>query len=265
MPPRSDALPAPRNGLFARARASALSAVGWVRQLLSPLDADAIATSGGIGARPDYSALQSMSAMAAFPWVRVCIQAKMDDIAGVPLVAVRGEAETEPVRSHPFLDLMRRPAPGVTETVFRRQLVLDLGLAKNVFLWLREVPGGWELRRLHPEHCAPEIGRNGEQVGWIYRRSKRLPLTSVWHIRDASWQDDDAALFGEPITRPAHEGLLAVRSARRHAALQAEQGRPDFILTLPDTAAIGPGGVERIRDRYADSMTSCSSPAAAAS
>lgn len=247
MTPRPSDLPTVRPGLVERA-------IGWVRQLLSPLDREIGFASGGIGAAPDYSALKALSAMAAFPWIRTCAEAKCTDVAGVPLVAVRGGNETLPLEGrHPFLDLIRRPSPGVTETVLRRQLVLDFEIAQNAYLWLRKVPDGWELHRLHPEHVRIVRGRDGVQAGWLYR-GKPLSLLDVWHVPGLSWQDDHNGLFGEPITRPLGEGLLAVRSARRHATKQAEQGRPDLFITLPENAGAGPTVAKGIRDGYAESM-----------
>ena len=148
----------PRAGFVGRLR---LRAEGWLRQLLAPIDVP-FSTSDGVTSTPSpgYRQLTAMSSLAAFPWVRACVRAKVDDVGGLPLVAARGAEE---IPDHPFLNLIRRPSPGVTGTELRRQLEADLVLTGNWYLWLLATPDGWELHRLHPEWMRANV-RDGRVV-----------------------------------------------------------------------------------------------------
>jgi phage portal protein BeeE len=244
-------MPAPANqletrpGLFARLR---LTVDGWVRQLLAPIDVPVWSGGAGMQVQPQYPASRSMSALASFAWVRACTRAKCDDVGGLPLVAVRGRGQTEQLPDHPFLGLMRRPSPGVTETVFRRQLEADLVLTGNCYLWLRSTPLGWELHRLHPAHMSADV-RKGMLVGWVYAGERRLSLREVYHVRDVSWSDDLTALYGESAIRTLHDGLVGVKAARRHVAVQADRGRPDVVIGV-DSSAAGGVAVDKIGEGY---------------
>lgn len=234
-----------RPGLFGRIR---LAATEWVRQLLAPVD---VTVWGGASTAvaQDYPAIQSMSALAAFPWVRACVRAKVDDVGGLPLVAVRGRGQTEQLPDHPFLALMRRPSPGVTETVFRRQLEADLALTGNAYVWLRRTADGWELHRLHPSHMAA-IVEGGIQIGWRYAGTRTLSAREVFHVHDVSWSDTLTALYGESAIRTLHDGLTGVRAARRHAAKQADRGRPDILITID--AQAGASNAQTVGEQYED-------------
>jgi phage portal protein BeeE len=235
----------PRPGLFRRLR---LTVDGWVRQLLAPIDIPVWSGGGGSMVQPQYPALRSMSALAAFAWVRACTRAKVDDVGGLPLIAVRGRGQTEQIDDHPFLRLMRRPSPGVTETVLRRQVEADLVLTGNAFLWLRMTLDGPELHRLHPSHMSATVTR-GVITGWVYAGDRKLSVREVYHVRDVSWSDDLTALYGESAIRTLHDGLTGVRASRKHVATQANRGRPDIIISV-DTAAAGQQGVDKIGEGY---------------
>jgi phage portal protein BeeE len=245
MPPRANELEK-QPGLLGRLR---LTAERWVQQLLAPIDIPVWGGGGGgTVVSPGYPHLRSMSALAAFPWVRACVRAKVDDVGGLPLIAVRGRGLTEQLLDHPFLALMRNPSPGVTETVLRRQLEADLVLTGNAFLWLRRTALGFELHRLHPSHMKPVVSR-GLLVGWRYADEKPLSTLEVYHVRDVSWSDDLTMIFGESAIRTLHEGLVGVQAARRHTARQADRGRPDVIIGV-DTAAGGQQAIDKIGESY---------------
>lgn len=231
---------AERPGLIARLRERL---DGWVRQVLAPTEVSVWSGGAGSAVRPQYPALRSMAALAGFAWVRACVRAKVDDTGGLPLVATRGRGQTEQLADHPFLALMRDPSPGITETVFRRQLEADLVLTGNAYLWLLSTADGWELHRLHPSHVSAELDKRGRIVRWRVQGERLIPASQVWHVRDVSWSDDLTALYGESPIRTLHEGLVGVRAARRHAAKQADRGRPDVILSLDS-----PGGDKAPRE-----------------
>lgn len=240
---------APKPGLWSRLTATM---TGWVKQLLAPIDVPF--STGGVSTpvEPGYRQLTAMSASAAFPWVRACVRAKVDDVGGLPLVAVRGTRVTEQLDDHPFLRLMRNPSPGVTETVLRRQWEADLSLTGNAYAWLRAVGDWWELHRLHPEHVKPVVS-GGIIVAWMYG-DRRLSVREVWHVRDISWSADLTAVFGESAIRTLHEGLTSVQASRKAATAAAKRGRPDVIFSLPKDSALGPDAASKINGAYAEAM-----------
>lgn len=241
----------PTGGLWSRLTSTV---TGWVRQLLAPIDVP-FSTSGGaaIEVEPGYRQLTALSAMAAFPWPRACIRAKCDDVGGLKLVAVTGGRISRQLDDHPFLELMRHPSPGISETVLRRQLEADFGAAGNAYIWLRSVRDGWELHRLHPEHCKA-IVQEGMLVGWRYG-ARRLSIMEVYPIRDICWSADLTAVYGESAIRTLHEGLVAVQEARKAATAAAKRGRPDVIFSLPENSALGPEAASDINGAYAEAMS----------
>ena len=243
---------APPTGLWSRLTATV---TGWVRQLLAPIDVPFSTGGTAVQVEPGYRQLTAMSAMAVFPWPRACIRAKCDDVGGLPLVAVvalAGNRITEQLDDHPFLRLIRNPSPGITETVFRRQLEADFGLAGNAYIWLRAVGDGWELHRLHPEHTKPEV-RSGVIVAWRYG-DRRLSVREVFPIRDICWSADLTAVFGESAIRTLDAGLRAVQSSRDAATKAAARGRPDVIFSVPKESGLGAKAASEINDAYAQAM-----------
>lgn len=226
----------------------------WVRQLLAPID---VAVSGGWGGAfarvwPSYNRRKALSASAAFAWVRAATRAKVDDVGGLPIIAVRGVEGEERVPDHPFLRLIKRPSPGVTKTRLIRQLEADLMLTGDLYLWLKVLgPNDFEVYRLHPNHVSAEV-TNGVQTGWRYGE-KFLSLLEVFHTHDISWSDDLTMLFGESAIRTLHDALTAVKQFRQHIANQSEQGRPDVVITLEGNSN-GNNGPDKVRDAYEQSM-----------
>lgn len=248
MTPRANALEtAP--GFLSRVR---MRVEGWVRRLLAPIDVPFSTSTFGTMVAPQYDQRTAMSTLAKHPWVRVCTRAKVDDVGGLPLVAIagglRGDSEGEQLRDHPFLALMRKPSPGVTETILRRQLEADLVLTGNAYLWLRQGPLGPELYRLHPSHMRADVVE-GRIVRWRYAQKELSPL-EVWHVHDISWSDDLTALYGETAIRTLHNGLSAVYETRAYAATQARRGRPDMLLTFPKDSGLGAEGANAVKEIY---------------
>lgn len=234
-----------RAGVFDRLRHRFES---WVRQAFSPVTIPySMAGTGQI--RQAFNARTAMSSLARHPWVRACTRARCDDIGGLGLVVTdHGKL----VLDHPFHRLIRNPSPGVTQTVFTRQLEADLLLAGNCYLWLLPVGDWWELHRLHPNHVTAIVDR-GRQIGWDYC-GRTLSMLEVFHVHDVSWQDDPTGMFGESAIRTLKDGLEAVAAARKHATKQADRGRPDVILSFPDNAGVGDLAATTVKDAYIESV-----------
>lgn len=239
--------------LLVRAR---LAVESWIRYLLPPIPVSGFASAGdpALPVEPEYDQRSAMSALATHPWVRACARAKADDIGGLPIVVVAGRAGTDQVDDHPIFDLFRQPAPGVSWVVLLRQLVVDFVLTGNAYLWLRAVSDGYELHRLHPEHTRAIMTPSGVIVGWQYGAATKLRPTEVWHVRDASWTGELAAIYGESPLRPLAPGLAAIRSARGFATRQAGRGRPDVVITYPVNASFGPAGLKEAVQSYRTAM-----------
>lgn len=246
----NDLVTTERGGLFAGLRARA---EGYLRQLLAPIETP-ITAGYGVPAEPPFPPRLAMSALAAFPWVRACVRAKCDDVGGLRLVVTQGADGTDQVADHPVLRLLRRPSPGVTRTRLLRQIVLDLALAGNAYLWLRSTgPDEWELHRLHPEQVRADV-RRGVLVGWVYGGERRLSVAEVFHVADVSWNDDLSALYGESPIRTLKDGLTTVRKTREFAARQAGKGRPDAVITYPAGAQLGPKGLREVVTEWTTAM-----------
>ncbi len=222
---------APIPSLFGRLRARI---EGYVRQLLSPADVAVWGGGGAIMQRPRYDLRTAMSSLAAFPWVRAAVRARCDDVGGLPIRARRVGSDTWEERD-PFLELLKRPSPGVTQTVFVRQLEAYLSTCGNAYIWLYQGPAGYELHALHPSHVSADI-TDGRLSSWRYGTMKLSPL-EVFHIRDISWSDDLSAIFGASAIQTLHDGLEASQASRRHAASTAKKGRPDVVLTVDGQGA----------------------------
>lgn len=234
-----------RAGVFGRLR---LQFERWVRQAFSPVTIPySMAGTGQV--RQAFNARTAMSSLAVHPWVRACTRARCDDIGGLPLV-VTDNGKLVP--DHPFSRLIRNPSPGVTRTVFTRQLEADLLLAGNCYMWLVPVGDWWELHRLHPNHVTARVDR-GRQIGWDYCERK-LSMLEVFHVHDVSWQDDPSGMFGESAIRTLKDGLRAVQAARQHATAQADRGRPDVIMSFPENAGVGDQAATVVKDAYMESV-----------
>lgn len=217
---------APVPTLLGRLRARA---EGWLKQLLSPADVAVWGGGAAIMQRPRYDPRTAMSASAAFAWVRAAVRVRCDDVGGLPLRARRVGSDDFEQRD-PFLDLLKRPSPGVTQTVFIRQLEADLSLTGTAYIWLLRAPEGLELHRLHPSHMSANI-TGGRLVSWNYG-TQELSRLDVYVVRDISWSDDLSAIFGASAIQTLHDALTAVQAARRHAAKTADRGRPDVVISV---------------------------------
>lgn len=229
-----------------------LTAEGWVRQMLAPIDVP-YGSSTFLQVQQPFPARRALGAIASNPWVRACIRAKCDDVGGLPLIAVTGRGKTDQLDDHPFLRVMRRPSPGMTETRLRRQLIADIGTTGNVVAWLRRVDGGYEVHRLHPELVKPDI-RNGVITRWTTSGGQHLSPLEVFHTADVTIAEDATGVWGESPIRTLWNGLQAVRNAREFAAKQAARGRPDMVFSFPKDSGLGPDAATKISQAYARSV-----------
>lgn len=196
--------------------------------------------SASVAREPGYSALQAMSAYAAFPWVKACVTAKSVDLSGLPLKLTRGSgASMETIDEHEVLDLIGAPSTRVGGLLFRRQQWVDLDLAGNWYALQIGGPKPTSLLRMHPGRVRIQPMPDG-QVDF-YQYDQRGGVTNydwsvVLHARGPSWEDSPTGLFGSGLIRALHNDLTADLAASEASAKSSKKGRPDAIISPKDSA-----------------------------
>ena len=185
--------------------------------------------------RPDYSPLNSMSALAAFPWVRACVDSISSDITKLPIRAIRGRgADAEPLDSHPAIELIEQPSSRVPGILLRRQLIVDLVLTGSAYILIAGSPEPRALIRLHPERVriipSPD-GQPGEYEYSGHGHITRYGHDQVLHIRQTSWAANPSNLYGTGAIQALHNDLQTDLAASKLAAESAVTGLPTGILS----------------------------------
>ena len=211
--------------------------------------------SPAFGALPSYDIEDSMSAMAALPWVYACVQARTEDMAGLPIrLSKRGTKRDKAIESHPFLDLLTAPTTWQIEEEWRRQLYIDLDLCQNAFaLMLWQGSRVVSIPRLHPERIVIRPGPHGGPEAYEYQGAGVMELyapSTIMHVCGPSWQADPRGLWGTGRIQPLHDTLTADRAIDRNAAKTAGSGRPDIILSPKEGETFGATQVEKLRELW---------------
>ncbi len=213
----------------------------------------------GVAAAPGYSALQAMSAFAAFPWVKACVKAKATDLSGLPLKVIRGTGpDAETITDHPVLDLLARPSTRINGLLFRRQLWVDLDLSGNWYGLMLGPQRPTSILRLHPCRVNVLSSADGQVDRYQYDQRgmvARYPWDCILHMRGPSWEDDPKGLFGTGLIRALHNDLIADLAAQKTASKAARKGRPDSIVRPKDSKdRWTPTQVDLIRNAIMDQL-----------
>lgn len=190
-----------------------------------------------------YPTKNSMSAMAAFPWVRACVLAKADDLSGLKVRVMRnGEA----VENHPLSAILIQPASRTTWREWCRQAVVDYELSGNHYSL---IAGGVSLLRMHPNKTNPVPQPDGQVQGYRYEANgKTYAWEDVLHVRNASWSDGIESIGGEGSIRALHADLTAELAAKTMAAETAKRGRLEGVFTPKDSeTAWGPERISKFK------------------
>jgi HK97 family phage portal protein len=189
------------------------------------------------GVDPGYEPADSMSAFAAFPWVRACVMAIAEDLSGLPVVVKRGKGKKAVrVDDHPVIALLDNPNTQTDAQLYRMQLVVDLELTGTKYELMlsasqrRMDPAA--LERLHPQRTKPVTNERGKISGFLYDGGGELTTYdagAVLYGRLPSWEDDARSLLGTGAIQSLHDELTAELAASKRAAEQAKRGRPDAI------------------------------------
>ena len=186
---------------------------------------------------PAYDPETALSAFAAFPWVRACITAKVEDLAALPRYVMVGHGDNaERFDDHPVLGLLRRPNPNENGVIFTRQRLVDLFLSGNAMRAVAGVALGEpvSLHRLHPDLWDPELDAHGGIASWQGESaSNSFPATEVLHDRYPSWVNDGRMVLGESPIRSLDRDLTTDLNAAKLAARLSATGQPRMMLT-PD-------------------------------
>lgn len=199
----------------------------------APKEFDGGATAAGdTGVRDDYPTEASMSAMAAFPFVRAALFAKVQDISGLPVVVKdrKGSVKTD----GPMVRLLEQPASRTMWRWFIAQMVLDFELTGDAFAVLVGGPSVYSLHRLHP-NATSVVPENDMQIAaYSYDaggKEQRYAWETVLHVRGQSWQDGVKQLVGEGAIRCLHETLSADLAARKQRKKTSRRGHFDFVVS----------------------------------
>ena len=207
----------------------------WVRRFFVPVQGG-VSSAAETPVSPGYPTENSMSALAAFPWVWAAVRAVAYDLAGLPLIAVRTNPDgTKTPVSDPALELLRAPSARCTGRLLRLQIVTDLTLTGNGYLWHPTMVGDLDpIMRLHPGLTKPNMGGLGFVLSYSYQGTRTIPWDEIIHIRDVSWQDNIEAALGESAIRCLHDDLTSSKAAKKNAANTAKRGTPEFLITAKD-------------------------------
>lgn len=221
-----------------------------------PMLADTAGSSSDVmGAREMYDARNALSAIAAFPWVRACVNVISTDLSGVPLVAVRIDPRTgdrEIMKEHPVLDLLNRPSRQAGGVAMRRQLYADFTLVQEAAVRVIGRPGvdGVALR-LHPADLEPWVDPSTGLIDHFLWGKIKLRPDEVLMIRGIGWETGIRSSRAESPIRSLESGLMAAKDARKFARKTAQNGRLEMLFKPTDPVAqFGRSGVEAIKEMY---------------
>ena len=184
---------------------------------------------------PGYKAINSMSALAAFPWVQASVDAVASDLSMLPIKVTKGRGkDAEPITDHPVLDLLDQPTSRMSGILMRRQLVTDLVLVGDAYLLVAGSPEPAALIRLHPERVTVVPSADGQAAAYDYDdggKVVRYGWDQVLHIRQVSWEDGPRGLYGNGAIRALANDLTTEQKASELAANSADHGQPTGIFS----------------------------------
>ena len=211
-------------------------------------------------AHPGYPKGDALSAYAAFPWVYSCVDAISSDLAGLPLMAIRGTgADAERLDSHPVLDLLAQPSTRVSSQLFRKQLITDYILTGDAYALIAGEREPVALLRMIPQRVTVKPWADGQPGQYLYDSSgktREYTFEEVLHLRSPSWEDDPSNLYGTGAVRPLDHDLRTELASIKSAEQTAKTGRPSGIISPSEPDAVwGKEQISRIRKGYERQMS----------
>ena len=187
------------------------------------------------GVSTGYPHLNSLSAMASFPWVYSAVSAVASDLSKVPIRVRKGRgAGAEPIDDHPVLSLLDEPSTRVSSVLWRRQLITDLVLSGDAYVLIVGSREPEALLRLHPSRVKIIPLPDGQPDSYEYDGggpTACYAYEQVLHVRSPSWSDEPSGLFGVGAIQSLHDDLVTERSTAALTASTAKTGRPTGIIS----------------------------------
>jgi HK97 family phage portal protein len=182
--------------------------------------------------------------------VFACVRALADAAAICPLLVYRsGDNGRERVESGPAADLLRSPAPGVTQSTFVSSLLATLALWGEGFVGLYRAEGEIvQLGLLDPSRVEVEIRGGEPRYTWTDPNGQRHPLTrsDVVHVRGLSL---DGVRGASPVSLCREALGLSAALATHASATLANGAVPGGILSVP-AGALGQEAIENAREAW---------------
>ena len=200
-----------------------------------------------------YSVKASMASFGRFPWVYAAVEAVANDVAGLPLQVKRTVGErSRAVPRHPFVRLLERPSSQVGPTLWRRQMIVDLVLSGNFYgLVLGRGTAVTSIVRLHPEsvEIIPSVN-GGIQAFRFTQDGAHVDYSpdDVVHIRQTSYRDGPAGLYGQGIVEVLETDLSGEFAASQRWKDEAQRGQPRMTVSPKDGASIRPDVLTKMVD-----------------
>lgn len=183
-----------------------------------------------------YPVINSMSAFGQFPWVYAAVEAIANDISGLPLGIQRTVgARSRTVEGHPMIRLLRRPSSRTGPTLWRRQMIVDLLLCGNFYgLIIGRGAAVTSIVRLHPEHVQIIPSVDGGVLAYRFQDGNTQTDYSpddVVHIRQTSWRDGPASLYGQGAIEVLQTELAGEYAASERWRNEAGRGQPSMTIS----------------------------------
>jgi len=184
-----------------------------------------------------YGAINSLATIAAFPWVRACVDAIATDLSGLPLRISQGTGADAKVVEIPELRaLLDRPMSSQTRVEWERQIWVYLLLSGNAYAIRVGKPAKpTSLPLLHPEGVKPIPGAYGVPEGYEWTPYGGSPVqydaSLIQHWRLTQWEYGPQGMAGEGLIRALAKDLEADFAASKLSASQSRQGRPSAIIS----------------------------------
>lgn len=201
---------------------------------------------------PPSSMRESMSALAAFPYVYACAEARADDLALLPITVERQTGGGwEKVNNDPLTALLARPTrtDRIGSVEMRRQIYIDFALSNNAYLWLDSERSPRVVRRVHPEEVRVELDQVGLPVRYDIGTDRRevYSVDRMIHIAGATWGNRPGeSAYGLSPVQVLKRGLeteLAIMDGMRR---QSKLSRPDGVLSPPDGVEWTPSQAKKL-------------------
>ena len=229
-------------GWFARTWESTLVTLGYAQK--SPVTPVLLTASVGEPVPQSYAPIASLATIAAFPWVRACVDAIATDLAGLPLRVVRGTgSDAQHVEIPELAALLNRPTSAQTRVEWERQIWVYLLLSGNAYAMRVGRPAKpSSLPLLHPEGVKIRPGSYGFPEGYDWTPYGGTPTSYdaslIQHWKLTQWEHGPQGLAGEGLIRALAKDLEADFAASKLSASQSRQGRPAAVISQDPTDSV---------------------------